>query len=63
MDGRLAAFNVGIFGWILCGVANLAIFLTVKQDEATVQTTLAAQLQLQMSEHPSTSSLGPHHAD
>jgi MFS family permease len=56
MGGRLAAFNVGIYGWILCGVANLAIFLTVKQDEATVQTTLAAQ-------RPSTSSLGPHHAD
>ena len=60
---RLPAFNVGVGGWILCGVANLAILFTVKQDEATVQTTLAAQLQIQMSERPSTSYLGPHHAD
>jgi predicted MFS family arabinose efflux permease len=60
---RLPAFNIGVGGWILCGVANLVIFFTVKQDEATVQTTLAAQLQIQMSERPSTSHLGPHHAD
>jgi MFS family permease len=60
---RLPAFNVGVCGWILCGLANLAIFFTVKQDEATVQTTLAAQFQIQMLERPSTSSLGPHHAD
>jgi MFS family permease len=58
MGGRLPAFNVGVFGWIICGVANLAIFFTVKQDEATVQTTLAAQLQ--MTQRPSPSSLVPH---
>ena len=42
--GRLQAFNVGVLGWILCGVANLAIFFTVAHDEHVVQTTLAAQM-------------------
>ena len=42
--GRLPAFNVGVLGWIICGVANLAIFFTVAHDERVVQMTLAAQM-------------------
>jgi len=43
---RLPAFNVGILGWVLCGLANLAIFFTVRRDEHVVQTTLAAQMSI-----------------
>jgi MFS-type transporter involved in bile tolerance (Atg22 family) len=43
MGGRLPAFNIGIFGWVVCGIANLAIFFTVEQDEATTQAVVAAQ--------------------
>eukprot|EP00532_Pseudo-nitzschia_australis_P006990 CAMPEP_0168169396 /NCGR_PEP_ID=MMETSP0139_2-20121125/3614_1 /TAXON_ID=44445 /ORGANISM="Pseudo-nitzschia australis, Strain 10249 10 AB" /LENGTH=521 /DNA_ID=CAMNT_0008086809 /DNA_START=349 /DNA_END=1914 /DNA_ORIENTATION=- len=42
--GRRKAFNIGVFGWILCGLANIAIFFTVAHDERVVQTTLAAQM-------------------
>lgn len=42
--GRTHAFNIGVLGWIFCGVANLAIFFTVARDEQEVQTTLAAEL-------------------
>jgi MFS family permease len=41
--GRLPAFNVGVLGWVVCGVANLAIFFTVARDEGAVQATLAAE--------------------
>mmetsp|Transcript_15976 Transcript_15976/g.33013 ORF Transcript_15976/g.33013 Transcript_15976/m.33013 type:complete len:540 (+) Transcript_15976:157-1776(+) len=42
--GRTRAFNIGVSGWIICGLANLAIFFTVAHDEQVVQRTLAAQL-------------------
>jgi MFS family permease len=42
--GRLPAFNLGVFGWILCGVFNLAIFFTVAKDESAVQMTLTAEM-------------------
>mmetsp|Transcript_23591 Transcript_23591/g.55902 ORF Transcript_23591/g.55902 Transcript_23591/m.55902 type:complete len:337 (+) Transcript_23591:742-1752(+) len=42
--GRQSAFNAGIFGWVLCGMANIAIFFTVEHDEYSVQSTLAAQM-------------------
>lgn len=42
--GRTKAFNIGVLGWIFCGIANLAIFFTVSHDEQVVQTTLATQL-------------------
>jgi MFS family permease len=42
--GRLPAFNLGVFGWILCGVFNLAIFFTVARDERAVQLTLTAAM-------------------
>lgn len=45
-DGRLKAFNIGVFGWILCGIANIAIFFTVAHDERAVQATLAAEMAL-----------------
>lgn len=44
--GRLPAFNIGVFGWILCGFTNLAIFFTVVRDERMVQTTLAGVAQV-----------------
>lgn len=44
MGGRLPAFNVGILGWVACGLINSAVFFTVRRDEAAVQATLLAQL-------------------
>lgn len=44
MGGRTPAFNVGVFGWILCGIFNLCIYLTVERDESQVQATIAAHL-------------------
>jgi MFS family permease len=35
LGSRQAAFNVGIFGWILCGIFNFFIFCTVEADEET----------------------------
>lgn len=34
LGGRQAAFNLGVGGWILCGVFNICIFFTVQSDEA-----------------------------
>ena len=42
--GRQSAFNAGVFGWIMCGVANIAIFFTVAPDEHKVQSRLATQM-------------------
>lgn len=42
--GRTSAFNVGVWGWILCGFFNLVIYFTVRSDEATVQATISAHL-------------------
>lgn len=33
LGGRQAAFNVGVAGWVLCGLFNFCIFFTVKSDE------------------------------
>ena len=33
LGGRQIAFNVGICGWVLCGIFNLCMFFTVKADE------------------------------
>ncbi len=32
LGGRQTAFNVGLTGWILCGLFNLCIFFTIKAD-------------------------------
>jgi hypothetical protein len=45
MGGRLAAFNIGILGWVICGLANLAVFFTVRQDEAKIQAAVASELE------------------
>ncbi|CAJ1940366.1 unnamed protein product [Cylindrotheca closterium] len=42
MGGRLAAFNVGLMGWIVCGIFNLAMYFTVAKDEAWIQAEVAA---------------------
>lgn len=33
LGGRRKAFNVGIFGWFLCGILNGLLYFTVEQDE------------------------------
>ena len=35
--GRRKAFNVGIVGWILCGILNSVLFWTVERDEEKVR--------------------------
>lgn len=45
MGGRLAAFNIGILGWVVCGLANLGIFFTVREDEARIQAAVASELE------------------
>jgi hypothetical protein len=35
LGGRVPAFNVGVGGWILCGVLNLGLFWTIEKDEET----------------------------
>jgi len=42
--GRLRAFNLGVLGWIFCGVANLLIFFTVARDERAIQMAIAAEI-------------------
>jgi len=37
MGGRRQAFNVGIRGWILCGILNGLLFFTVETDEEKVR--------------------------
>jgi hypothetical protein len=44
LGGRTPAFNVGVLGWLICGVMNLAMFFTVSADEASVQRRLTANL-------------------
>lgn len=44
VGGRTPAFNIGVFGWIVCGVFNLFMFWTVVGDEDHVQRVLAARL-------------------
>jgi MFS-type transporter involved in bile tolerance (Atg22 family) len=39
--GRTRAFNIGVLGWILCGIMNLAMFWTVRHDEQRVAQTLS----------------------
>ena len=40
VGGRSEAFNLGIFGWVICGVANLAVFFFVEADEDSMQADL-----------------------
>jgi len=42
--GRIRAFNIGVLGWILCGIFNLLSFFTIEKDEEKMQRTLEADL-------------------
>ncbi|KAL7559989.1 hypothetical protein ACA910_013485 [Epithemia clementina (nom. ined.)] len=44
LGGRQPAFNVGVFGWVICGIVNLLVFFTVDKDEQQVQVLVSAQL-------------------
>lgn len=46
--GRTPAFNIGVTGWLLCGIFNLCIFFTVEKDEEKVQDILRDNLSLAM---------------
>jgi predicted MFS family arabinose efflux permease len=37
LGGRTPAFNIGVTGWLLCGIFNLLVFFTVEKDEENVQ--------------------------
>ena len=37
MGGRRQAFNIGISGWIFCGILNGLLFFTVEHDEEKVR--------------------------
>jgi len=45
LGGRRRAFNVGITGWILCGILNGLLWFTVERDEEVVR--MAAQRQME----------------
>lgn len=40
LGGRRNAFNIGISGWILCGILNGLLFCTVEADEEKVRMSL-----------------------
>jgi predicted MFS family arabinose efflux permease len=44
LGGRTPAFNVGVIGWIICGVVNLCVFFTVNHDELRIQEMIRGQL-------------------
>ena len=37
LGGRRKAFNVGISGWVMCGLLNGCLFFTVEADEEKVR--------------------------
>lgn len=37
LGGRTRAFNIGVTGWILCGILNTMLFCTVERDEEKVR--------------------------
>lgn len=41
LGGRQIAFNVGVGGWIICGILNLCIYFTVANDEAKAKSIFA----------------------
>jgi MFS family permease len=44
LGGRTPAFNVGVLGWVACGILNLCVFFTVDEDESKIQSILARNL-------------------
>ena len=51
LGGRKIAFNVGVGGWVLCGLINLCIFFTIKDDVSKTHKVF-------LERHSNTSSLG-----
>jgi len=41
---RTPAFNLGVLGWVVCGILNASTYFTVLRDEDYVQGTIAARL-------------------
>jgi predicted MFS family arabinose efflux permease len=50
LGGRTNAFNIGVFGWVICGIINLGVFFTISEDEARVQSKILASLSLKKEE-------------
>lgn len=44
LGGRTPAFKFAVLGWVVCGILNSLIYITVARDERKVQVTLAASL-------------------
>jgi predicted MFS family arabinose efflux permease len=44
LGGRTQAFNFGVLGWLICGLANLCVFFTVNSDELHVQSTITSNI-------------------
>ena len=45
--GRTRAFNFGVWGWMLCGLINVAMFTTIRSDERRVQQILTASMSVE----------------
>jgi len=43
LGGRTPAFNVGVLGWVVCGIFNLLVFFFVERDEHNVQVALMVE--------------------
>lgn len=56
LGGRRRAFNVGIAGWVICGVLNALLYFTVESDEEIVR--LAAQRQMENGDAGSLQNIG-----
>jgi len=44
MGGRQKAFNIGVGGWIFCGILNGMLFWTVEKDEENVRSAVESML-------------------
>lgn len=44
LGDRTPAFNIGVLGWVLCGIFNLSMFCTVARDEDHIQALIASRL-------------------
>ncbi|GAX22155.1 hypothetical protein FisN_39Lh023 [Fistulifera solaris] len=50
LGGRTNAFNIGVFGWVICGIINLGVYFTIQEDEARVQAKIVASLSFKKEE-------------
>lgn len=44
VGGRQKAFNLAVFGWVVCGVVNLCVFFTAARDELALQARITSSL-------------------